>query len=163
MLTKVITTKSVYGDKERILETVMSDKTKEHFLYRVFGAIEAQQTGKSRHKRVDKETGEAVDTFWTRFYGEFYAVSADKKQFEAATMFLPDYVSGGFKEQLEQGVTEIVFAFDIFSVYSKDSITSYEFVAQPVKSGEEKSKALAMADALPALPGEAPKKLLQKK
>jgi hypothetical protein len=160
-LVKVISTKTVFGDKERILETVMKDKAREHFLYRVFGAIDASMTGKGRHQRVNRETNQAEDTFWTKFYGEFYAVNSDKGEYESATLFLPEYVSGQFKSQLENGVTGITFAYDIFAVYNKDSITSYEFIAQPVKSGEE-SKVLGMASAFPALPNEAKPKQIGK-
>lgn len=152
MLCKVISTKTVYGDKTRILETVMKDKGKEHFLYRSFGIIEASQTGKGRHKRVNRETGEAEDTFWTKFFGEFYAVNAEGGQFEASSTFLPEYVTGGFSARLEQGITDIRFAFDIFAVFNADSITSYEFVAMPVKPEGEESKLAAMAAQMPALP-----------
>lgn len=162
MLTKVISTKNVFGDKEKILETVMTDKGKEHFLYRVFGAIDAHMIGKGRHQRVNRETKEAEDTFWTRFYGEFYAINADKKQFEAATLFLPDYVAGQFASQLDNGVTGITFAYDIFASYNKESITSYEFIAQAVKSEDAESKALAMAEKFPALPNEPARKALSK-
>lgn len=162
-LIKTLSTKSVFGDKEKILETVMKDKEREHFLYRVFGAIDASQTGKGKHQRVDRDTKEAVDTFWTKFFGEFYAVNADKTEYESATLFLPDYVSGQFKDQLENGVTGIIFAYDIYARYSKDSITSYEFIAAPVKSTGDESKVLGMAAQFPALPNEkAPKKLAHK-
>lgn len=166
MLCKVISTKSVYGDKEKILELVMTDKEREHFIYRVFGAIEAHQIGKGKHKRVDKDTGEAVDTFWTKFYGEFYAVNEAGREFEAATMFLPDYVSGQFVTQLSDNETHAIeFAYDVFAVYSKESITSYEFVAQPVKRGTEESAAQKLAAQLPALPNAsgAVKKIAHKK
>lgn len=154
MLCKQISTKTVYGDKEKILETVMKDKNREHFLYRVFGVIEASQTGKGRHKRVDKETGEAVDTFWTKFFGEFVAMNADQTQFEASACFLPEYISGGFNARIEAGLTDLTFAYDIFAVYNKDSITSYEFIAMPVKREGEVSKleALMSGGTLPALP-----------
>lgn len=153
MLTKQISTKTVFGDKEKILETVMKDKTREHFLYRVFGVIEASMTGKGRHKRVDKESGEAVDTFWTKFFGEFYAVNADQGQFEATACFLPEYISGGFAARLDSGLTDLTFAYDIFAVYNKDSITSYEFVAMPVKREGEVSKLQALMQGdMPALP-----------
>lgn len=154
MLVKVISTKTVFGDKAKILKLVMTDEKTEHFLYRVFGEIEAQQIGKGKHKRVDKETNEAVDTFWTKFFGEFYAVNADKEEFEGATVFLPEYISGQFKAQLETGVTGLTFAYDVFGVYSKDSITSYEFIAKPVRTSTEPTKAETMRAAMPALPSE---------
>lgn len=153
MLTKVISTKTVFGDKEKILKLVMTDEKREHFLYRAFGVIEASQTGKGRHKRIDKESGEAVDTYWTKFFGEFYAVNSAGNEFEASSCFLPEYVTGGFTARLDQGITDIRFAFDIFAVYNKDSITSYEFVAMPVKPEGEESKIAAMAANMPALPG----------
>lgn len=153
MLCKQISTKTVFGDKEKILETVMKDKNREHFLYRVFGVIEANQVGKGRHKRIDKETGEAVDTFWTKFFGEFFAVNAEQAQYEASACFLPEYVSAGFSARLESGLTDLTFAYDIFAVYNKDSITSYEFIAMPVKREGEVSKLQSlMSGDMPALP-----------
>lgn len=153
MLVKQISTKTVFGDKEKILETVMRNKEKEHFLYRVFGVIEASETGKGRFKRVNKETGEAEDTFWTKFFGEFLAMNADGGQFEASACFLPEYITSGFAARLDSGLTDITFAYDIFALYSKESITSYEFVAMPVKREGEISKlASLMSGELPALP-----------
>lgn len=154
MLVKQISTKTVFGDKEKILETVMKDKNREHFLYRVFGVIEASQVGKGKHKRVDKETGEAVDTYWTKFFGEFLAMNAEEQQFEASACFLPEYLSGGFNARIESGLTDLTFAYDIFAVYNKDSITSYEFIAMPVKREGEVSKleSLLGGGHLPALP-----------
>lgn len=162
MLIKTLSTKTVYGDKEAILKAVMSDTKKEHFLYRIFGEVQANQIGKGRHKRVDRETGESVDTFWTKFFGEFFAVNSNKEEFEGATAFLPDYVSGQFSSQLESGVTGITFAFDVYAVYNKDSITSYEFIAQAVRSGEEKSKVELMHEQMPALPNDKAKALENK-
>lgn len=163
MLVKVISTKTVFGDKGKILKTVMENQKTEHFLYRVFGEIEAQQTGKGRHKRVDRESGESVDTFWTKFFGEFYAMNSDSEEFEGATVFLPEYISGQFKSQLDSGVTGITFAYDVFAVYSEGSITSYEFIAKPVKQSAEPTAAEQMKVALLAAPLPKAKALEHKK
>lgn len=158
MLLKVISTKTVFGGKDKILEIVMKDKAKEQKLYRVFGVIDGKQIGKGTHKRVNKETGLAEDTFWTKFFGEFIAVDLEGEVFEASTCFLPDYVSGKFRDALE-GDTAIEFAFDIYARYSSDSITSYEFIALPVKREGEESKAHQMAAAF--LPANAKNKQLE--
>lgn len=146
MLVKQISTKTVFGDKEAILKLVMTDTNTEHFLYRTFGVIEGHAIGKGKHKRVDRETGEAVDSYWTRFFGEFYAKNRDGKEFEAAATFLPEYVGGQFVTQLigEGDVAAIEFAYDIFAVYNKDSITSYEFIAKAVRRTDEPSRVEAM-------------------
>jgi hypothetical protein len=155
VLVKCIDNKSVFGDKEKILETVMSDKTREHLLYRVFGEITGSQTGLGKHKRINKETGLAEDTFWTKFMGDFRAISAETgEMFTAATAFLPAYVSGQFVTALkddEEGLS-IIFAYDIYARYNKDSITSYEFIAVKVRKQDETNAVQAMAEALPPMP-----------
>lgn len=152
MLLKVMSTKTVFGDKEKILKTVMQDDKREHLLYRVYGVIEGHAIGKGKHKRIDKETGEAVDTFWTKFFGDFEAVNAsDGEVFNSAVCFLPDYVSGQFVTALAgEGEMSITFAYDIYARYNKDAITSYEFIASPVKRADEKDKLAEMRAALPA-------------
>ena len=147
MLIKVISTRSVYGDKAKVLKTVMENEKTEHFLYRIFGTIEGHQIGRGKHKRVDKESGEAVDTYWTKFFGDFMAKNSDNETLEAATCFLPDYVSGQFVSKLsgETDITSIDIAFDVFAIYSKDSITSYEYIAKAVRATDEPSKVEQMA------------------
>lgn len=153
MLLKVISTKTVFGDKEKILETVMKDKASAHLLYRVFGEISGYEIGKGRHQRIDKETKQAVDTFWTRFSGDFRAVDLNGEIFEASTAFLPDYVSGQFVTELkEEGGTTIAFAYDVFARYNTAAATSYEFIATPVKKQGEEDRVAAMMLALPPMP-----------
>lgn len=158
MLLKVISNKTLGYDKPTVLKLVMTDETKEHFLYRVFGVIEGHQIGKGRHKRVDKETGEAVDTTWTKFFGDFIALKTDGRQFEASTVFLPEYVSGQFVSHLtgsngdDGAALAIEFAYDIFARYNKDAATSYEYIAQAVRKEGEARKATAMASKFAALP-----------
>lgn len=154
-LLKTISTKTVYGDKEKILQAVMVDTKKEVLLYRVVGIIEGHTIGKGKHKRVDRETGEAVDSFWTKFFGEFQAVNTDGEVFESAVCFLPDYVSGQFVTALEADAQTlgIEFAYDVYARYAKDSITSYEFIALPVRKKGEESKLKTMLTELPPMPG----------
>lgn len=138
MLTKVINNSALGFTKEVVLELVMSNKESEHFLYRVGGIIEGHEIGRSHFKRVNKETGEAENQTWTRFFGEFVAATKDGKTYEAATCFLPSYVNGQFVTGLlEEGNAEIEFGYDIFAVYSKQSATSYEFLAVPIKKADE--------------------------
>jgi hypothetical protein len=151
MLCKTINTRSVFGGKDRILETVMSDKKREHFLYRVFGEIDGFSTGKGRFKRIDKETGEATDTYWTKFSGDFRAINAEGEIYEASTSFLPAYLTDPIKGRIEHGET-VTFAFDMFAIYSEPSATSYEYVARVVKQDGEESRVTAMQAAMPALP-----------
>lgn len=144
MLTKVISNKTAYGDKELVLETVMKDKNREHFMYRVFGTIEGHEIGRSRFTRVNEETKEAEQVTFTKFFGEFYAKNASGAEFESAVCFLPTYVSGQFVTALTgEGALGIDFAYDIFCVYDKSSATSYAYIAQPVKNAEDKAKSEA--------------------
>lgn len=164
MLVKQISVKTVYGDKEKILEAVMKDKTKEAFLARMFGVIEGYQKGKGRHQRVNRDTKEAEDTFWHRFGGDFRAVNDQGEIFESATAFLPEYVSGSFITTIDNNDEAVIeFAFDIYARYNKDSITSYEFIAQPVKKGDEGERMKAMEAELLKLPANAPKQIAASK
>lgn len=154
MLVKVITTKTVFGDKEKVLETVMKDKTREHFLYRVFGVIDAKQEGETaRFQRLNKDTNAMEPSEWTKLFGDFAAINADNETFEGAALFLPGYVTGQFSEQLESGALGIHFAFDVFARYNKDVATSYEYIAAPVKRAGQESPLAKMASELAALPG----------
>lgn len=147
MLIKVISTRTVFGDKAKVLKRVMENEKTEHFLYRIFGTIEGHQLGKGKHKRVDKETGEAVDTYWTKFFGDFMAKNSDNETFEAATCFLPDYVSGQFVSKLsgETDISAIDIAFDVFAVYAAQAATSYEYIAKAVRTTDEPSRVETMA------------------
>lgn len=156
MLLKAISSKTVYGDREAVLKAVMRDDKKEHFLYRIFGTIEGMQIGKGKHKRVNKETGDAEDTTWTKFFGNFFAVNADNETFEAASCFLPSYVNGQFESTLQgdaEGAIKIEFAYDVYARYAKESITSYEYIAQPVRRAGEDNPLAKMAAELAPLPG----------
>ena len=153
MLVKQISIKTVYGDKEKILEAVMKDKSKETFLARIFGVIEGYQKGKGRHQRINRDTKEAEDTYWHRFGGDFRAMNADGEIFESATAFLPEYVSGSFITAIDNNDEAVIeFGFDIYARYNKDSITSYEFIAQPVKKGDEGARMKEMEAAMLSLP-----------
>lgn len=155
MLVKVISTKTVFGDKERVLETAMSDKGKEHFLYRVFGVIQGMQIGKGRFKRVNAETNTAEDTTWTKFFGDFCAINVSNENFEGASCFLPSYVNGQFESTLSadtEGGASIEFAYDVFVRYNKDSATSYEYIAQPVRRAGDENPLAKMVTELAPLP-----------
>lgn len=157
MLVKTIKTKTVFGDKEKILETVMRDKNKEHFLYRVYGVLDGYATGVGRFKRENKETKIMEPTEYVKFSGEIEAVNCDGEIFEAAIVFLPEYISAPFKNALaKDDALSVEFAFDIFAIYSKDSVTSYEYIAQPVRKQGEEKKVEALRTSMPALPGKAP-------
>lgn len=151
MLIKQISTRTVFGEKADIQRLVLSDEHQSHFLYRLIGRAEGFMIGKGRHQRVDKETGEAVDTFWTKFAGDFLAINARNEEFESAICFLPEYVSGPIANSLKDDPDAVAdIKFDIYARYNKQSPTSYEFVAQPIRTGQAAARAL-MVD-LPALP-----------
>lgn len=151
MLIKQISTRTVFGDKADIQRLVLADEKASHFLYRIVGKAEGYMIGKGRHKREDRETGELVDTFWTKFAGDFLAVNARGEEFESAICFLPEYVAGPIANALKEDEdASVAIKFDIYATYNKQSATSYEFVAQPLRSGE--AAARAMLDQLPALP-----------
>jgi hypothetical protein len=152
-LAKQLSTRTVFGTKADIQKLVLADEAANHFLYRIFGEITGYVQGKGRHKRIDKETGEAQDTFWTKFAGEFIAVRGDNEEFMSSLCFLPDYIAGPYRQRLENdGEAEIPFAFDIYAKFSKDSATSYEYIAVPVRPTGEESKLAKMVKAMPQLP-----------
>lgn len=156
MLVKVISNKTVGYDKEAVLTLVMADRGKEQFLYRIIGVIEGFSQGKGRHQRVDKDTGLAVDTQWTKFMGDFMAQKPGGEVFEAATAFIPDYVSGQFVTALkDDGQISIEFAYDIFARYNKDTATSYEYIAVPVRKAGEERTVTKLATAFQPMPGQA--------
>lgn len=160
MLIKVISTRTVYGDKAELQRLVLSDEKGSHFIYRVFGEIQGYMQGQGRHKRIDKETGEVHDTVWTKFSGDFMAISAAQEEFESATCFLPEYVAGPLMQALKDDrESTIEMGFDIYVKYAKDSATSYEFIAQPMRREGEISKARAMATHMAPLPNLAAKAL----
>lgn len=157
MLTKVISTKTVFGGKADIQELVLAKKDEPQFLYRIVGAITGYVTGESKFKRVDTETGEVTPQTWTKFAGDFVAINRKNQQFEAVICFLPDYIGGPIKAGIaaEPG-NEVQIGFDIYTMFSDKSATSYEFIAQPMRSSDEPSRVEKMLENMPALPG-APK------
>lgn len=157
MLCKVIDTKSVFGGKADIQELVLANKDEPQFLYRIVGAITGFVDGESKFKRVDIDTGEVTQRKWTKFAGDFVAISRKNNQYEAVICFLPDYIGGPIKAGIaaEPG-NEIQIGFDVYAVYSEKSATSYEFIAQPMRSSDEPSRVEKMLENMPALPS-APK------
>jgi hypothetical protein len=157
MLCKVINTKSVFGNKADVQKLVLEDQKEPQFLYRICGEITGYVTGQSRFTRTNEETGEVTNSEWTKFAGDFIAINRDGRQFESVICFLPDYIGGPLKEAIKNEPGNAVqIGFDVFAMYSEKSATSYEFIAQPMRGGDEKSKAEQMLAAMPALPN-APK------
>lgn len=158
MLCKVINTKSVFGGKADIQELVLANKDAPQFLFRIVGAITGFVTGESKFKRIDTETGEVSPQQWTKFAGDFVAINRKGYQFEAVIAFLPEYIGGPIKAGIaaEPG-NEVQIGFDIYAMYSEKSATSYEFIAQPMRSTDEPSRVEKMLENMPALPG-APKR-----
>jgi len=164
MLCKVISTKSVFGNKADIQKLVLDNQKEPQFLYRVWGVMTGYVTGQSKFTRTDPETGEVSNVEWTKFAGDFAAANNRGQLFESAICFIPDYVSGPLRQGLEseQG-TEVQFGFDIFAVYSEKSATSYEFVAQPLRDNSVENRLTAMANNMPALPNGAKLPALENK
>lgn len=153
VLVKQISTRSVFGTKADLQKLVLGDQENPHFLYRVLGEMEGYVTGKGRFKRIDKETGEATDTSWTKFAGEFVAILADGTQFISSLAFLPDYISGPFRQRLENDPDAfLTFAFDIYAKFNEQSATSYEFIALPVRDASKPSQLDTLVKKLPPMP-----------
>ncbi len=154
MLCKVISTKSVFGSKADIQKLVLDNQKDAQFLYRIMGEITGYVTGESKFTRTDPETGEVSHQQWTKFAGDFVAINRDGKQFEAVICFLPDYIGGPLKEAIRNEPGNAVqIGFDIYATYAEKSATSYEFIAQPLRSTDEPSKLEKMMGSMPALPG----------
>jgi hypothetical protein len=158
MLIKAISTRTVGFEKADVQKMVLADEKASHFLYRVVGEADACVTGNSKFKRVDSETGEAVPSTWTKFSGEFMARNSKGEEYESAIAFLPNYVSGPLAAAISDGQV-VQFAFDIFAVYNKQSATSYEYVAQPLRSAGGESRVAARMEGLGQLPHQKPKQL----
>jgi hypothetical protein len=152
-LVKMLSTRTVFGTKADIQKLVLADETANIFLYRIYGEISGYVQGKGRFRRIDKETGEVQDTFWTKFAGEFVAQKNDGSVMISSLCFLPDYVAGPYRQRLENDPdSELTFAYDIYAKFSKDSATSYEYIAVPVRTAAQSNRLAEMIKALPALP-----------
>lgn len=153
MLTKQISTRTVFGSKADIQKLVLDDQKEPQFLYRIVGEITGFVTGQSKHDRIDKETGEISKQEWTKFAGDFVAINRDSRQYEAVICFLPDYIGGPLRNAIaaEPG-NAVQIGFDIYAMYSEKSATSYEFIAQPMRGANETSKVENMLASMPALP-----------
>lgn len=158
MLIKAISTRTVGFEKADVQKLVLADEKSSHFLYRIAGEADACVTGKSKFKQTDQETGESVPSSWTKFSGEFIAMNSKNEQFESAIAFLPNYVAGPLAQAITEGQV-INFAFDIYAVYNKQSATSYEYVAQPLRSADGESRVAARMEGLGLLPHQKPKAL----
>lgn len=153
MLCKVISTKTVFGNKADIQKLVLDNQKEPQFLYRLVGEITGYVTGDSKFTRTDPETGEVTTQQWTKFAGDFVAINRDERQFESVICFIPDYVGGPIRQAIinEPG-NAVQIGFDIYAMYSEKSATSYEFVAQPLRGAGEMSKVETMVQNMPALP-----------
>jgi hypothetical protein len=148
-------------EKADVQKLVLSDEGKSHFLYRIAGEADACVTGKSKFTQTDQETGEVTKSSWTKFSGEFIGMNNRNEQFESAIAFLPNYVAGPAAAAITNGEV-ISFAFDIYAVYNKNSATSYEYVAQPLRSADGESRVAARLAGLGLLPSQKPKALENK-
>lgn len=152
MLIKTIDTKALGYSKADLQKLVLSDQKASHFIYRVAGEADAFVRGQSnKYKRVDSETGEATPSSWIKFSGEFIAMTKTD-QYESAIAFLPGYVSGPIANAIEQGQV-VSFAFDVYVVYDEKSATSYQYVAQPLRSKEGENRVAQRLAELPPIPG----------
>lgn len=154
MLTKQITTRSVFGGKADIQKLVLEDQKEPQFLYRIIGEITGFVTGQSKFTRTDTETGEVTPQEWTKFAGDFIAISRTGKQYESVITFLPDYIGGPLRNAIaaEPG-NAVQIGFDVFAMFSEKSATSYEFIAQPLRDQSAQEKVQQMMAQMPALPG----------
>lgn len=155
MLCKVISTKTVFGNKADVQALVIpeANRGEPQFLYRIVGVITGYVVGTSKFTRTDKETGEVVPVEWTKFAGEFVAINRKGTQYESVICFLPDYIGGPLRQAASEQGAEINIGFDIYAQYSEQSATSYEFIAQPMRSESEQSRVETMMANMPALPG----------
>ena len=133
MLLKKISTKTVFGDKEEILDLVMKSKDLSHPIMRVVGIARALERGKSKfHNRGEEDN---QNNEWIAFIGKFQAVnSVTGEVYNSPKCFLPafaaDIVAGQFSA--ENDVQAVEFAFDIGAHFNADAITSYEFDITPL-------------------------------
>ena len=134
-LLKRISTRTVFGSKEDIQRLVLSDEKKNHPLYRVYGYATGYVTGASKFKNADGTD----QPDWVCVAGDFEAINTDGQVFNASLCFLPNYIVGPIVQALRdsQDIHQIEIAYDIVAQYDKNSATSYTYLAQQVKRGDE--------------------------
>lgn len=113
-------------DKAKLQEMCITDKTKDHFLYRVGGMA----TSTKVYVGPDGDAGEGLR-------GQFRAVDGDGAVIDSAVCYLPGYINEQIIASLEVAqVTDksagVQFGFDIYARYDVKSATSYVFVAEDV-------------------------------
>jgi hypothetical protein len=117
-------------DKERILEIVSQDKTKEWPLVRFTGVA----TGLRKYKKPDKmvKPGESAEGYGLS--GDFEGESIDG-QIESGNVL---YLSAGAHAMVEaalsmsEDVLGVRIAFDVYAKYDKDAATFYVYVTRDV-------------------------------
>lgn len=143
---------TVSGDKTRMLEIVMSDKSKTHFLYRVGGICIGVITGTSQF-------GD-----WQKLVGRFKAQNADGDVFVSASAFLPGDVSQIISNKLAKPDAEqVTFLYDVFVRFDSKLATNYGFIVEPVRKPDEADPLDALFSEAKSLPAPQTKQLEHRK
>lgn len=118
-----ISTRTVFGEKDAILELVLSDKETEHKLFRIAGTCIGSRTGES----------DETDKPWVCLLGNFQAQSYSTGEvFQSGKAFVPMYVADRILGRLTGDVQSVTFCYDITAGYDSKSATSYVYGASPV-------------------------------
>ena len=155
-LLKKISTRTVFGVKADVLKLVLADQKTNQFLFRVYGEAMGHVSGSSRFTDKDEPSN------WTALAGEFEAINRDGEVFNAAICFLPAYVTGPIVERLkEEGISKVLFGFDIYAAFDEKAATSYVYLAEPLRKADEVSPLDGMRTGFKALPGAAGAKQIE--
>lgn len=144
-------------DKGRILELIMSDKGRDHFLMRAVGTVTDTKAFKSRKLN---ERGEALEGFG--LIGQFECTGPDGEVKTGNPLYLPSYVADAIAGALDaaDGDANVDIALDVYVRFDADAATSYVFVVRSLIKADttavDRVKAQLSNVPLPGLP--APKK-----
>ncbi len=155
-----LSVKSFGFDKGTLLELVMADKEKSHFLVR-FGGI---ATGLRKYKIPANQIKDGEDSGFG-LSGTFIGTSTDGEQIKGSVLYLPRYVHDMVEAALTMGddVQGVRIGFDIYARWDDASATSYVFTARDLlNEGSESVDAVVNTIMALPMPGQSGQKALPK-
>lgn len=116
------------GFTAKELRKIVDGKPGAQFLFRVGGIV------------VEKFTGESKQGAWEAIKGIFTALAYDSKAYQSTVAFLPGSAIKKIADQLDQGVLEVQFLYDIYVTESEKSGVGYSYMIEPVLSDDAVKK-----------------------
>lgn len=144
-LVRKISPRTVWGTKTDVLELVLSDKTKEHPLFRVFGIAIGTRKGQSK---PEGEGGKSSE--WTALLGNFEAHNLQSGEvFQSGQCFLPNYITDLVAGKLTEDTTSVRFAFEITAAFDEASATTYSYGGSPLLPTEQNDPLKELVSSVP--------------